>query len=362
MMGKNTSAYIGCFLGLAVGDAMGYTVDELDWQTICERYGPNGLLGYDLQEDYAQVTSYTQIAAFVANGLLLGVTRGRRSEYLKFVSLALREWYKRQHFPRSPDKSWFWVAQKPELRRRHCRDAWMLDALRFENLGTMEKPINNSDDPGAILAAAAVALFYDMKRMEPEQVGELTAKIVAMTHGDANAFLSAAVLAYALTGILHEPQRPLREQFLQAAQVMAGQFGEKFSQAKAIADAVNAAAALAQAEDSEHRENMEAFHCSSASECLCAAVYASLVHPEDFDSAMILAVNHSGRSAAVGGMTGAILGAKLGQEALPEFYLESLEPIDALRQLAQDLAVGNPATGFFDDAWDQKYTHGIPLN
>jgi hypothetical protein len=56
------------------------------------------------------------------------------------------------------------------------------------------------------------------------------------------------------------------------------------------------------------------------------------------------------------------LGAKLGQEALPDFYLESLEPIEALRQLAQDLAVGSPASGFFDIAWDQKYTHGIPLN
>lgn len=361
-MGKSTSAYIGCFLGLAVGDAMGYTVDELDWQTICENYGPNGLLGYDMQEEYAQVTSYTQIAAFVANGLLLGVTRGRRSEYLKFVEIALREWHKRQHFPRSPDKSWCWVAQKPELRRRCCRDAWMMDALRFEQLGTMERLINNSDAPGAILAAAAVALFFDMKRMEPEQVGELTAKIVAMTHGNPDAYLSAVVLAYALTGILHEPEQPLQEQFLQAAQVMAGQFGDKFVRAKGLAASVKAAVELAQQEDQDHRQNMENFQCSSASECLCAAMYASLVRSEDFDSAMILAVNHSGRSGAVGGITGAILGAKLGQEALPDFYLESLEPIETLRQLAQDLAVGSPATGFFDDAWDQKYTHGNPLS
>jgi ADP-ribosylglycohydrolase len=76
---------------------------------------------------------------------------------------------------------------------------------------------------------------------------------------------------------------------------------------------------------------------------------------------MILAVNHSGRSAAVGAITGAILGARLGQEALPEFYLESLEPIEELRELAADLALGSPAKGLFDDAWDQKYTHGVPL-
>ena len=77
--------------------------------------------------------------------------------------------------------------------------------------------------------------------------------------------------------------------------------------------------------------------------------------------AMILAVNHSGRSAAVGALTGAILGAHLGQEILPDFYLESLEPIEELRELADDLAIGSPSRGLFDDAWDQKYTHGIPL-
>ena len=39
------SAYRGCLLGLAVGDAMGYTVDSKSWAEIQEDYGPNGLLG-----------------------------------------------------------------------------------------------------------------------------------------------------------------------------------------------------------------------------------------------------------------------------------------------------------------------------
>lgn len=360
-MGKNTSAYIGCFLGMAVGDAMGYTIDEMDWETICENYGPNGLLGYDLRNDYAEVTSYTQIAAFVANGLLLGITRGKRSEYLKFITLALREWYKRQHFPRSPDKSWCWVAQIPELRRRHCRDAWMMDALRFEQYGTMEKPINHSDCPGAIMAAAAIALFYDPRRMEPAQVGELTARTLAMTHGNPDAFLSGVVLAYALAGILQEPERPLEEQFLRAAETMNGQFHIKFPQAGKIATSVKLAVKLAQTDSEHHRNNIEQLHCGSASECLAGAIYACMASPDDFDGAMILAVNHSGRSAAVGAIAGAILGAKLGEEALPDFYLESLEPIKALRELAEDLAVGSPAKGLFDDSWDHKYTHGLPL-
>ena len=47
-MGKKQDIFRGCLLGLAVGDAMGYTVDSKSLEEICNDYGPNGLLGYDL--------------------------------------------------------------------------------------------------------------------------------------------------------------------------------------------------------------------------------------------------------------------------------------------------------------------------
>jgi hypothetical protein len=77
---------------------------------------------------------------------------------------------------------------------------------------------------------------------------------------------------------------------------------------------------------------------------------------------MILAVNHSGRSAAVASLVGAILGANMGAEALPEFYLESLEAASVLQELAGDLSLCSPTSGLFDDDWDQKYVHGQPVS
>ena len=79
-MASRQSLYRGCLLGMAVGDAMGYTVDNKSWREIREDYGPNGLLGYDLVNGYADVTSYTQLAAFTCNGLLFGMTRGQLTE------------------------------------------------------------------------------------------------------------------------------------------------------------------------------------------------------------------------------------------------------------------------------------------
>ena len=75
---------------------MGYTVDDSTWAEIQAGYGPNGLLGYDLVNGYAEVTSYTQLVAFTCNGLLLGLTRGQMTGKMlplfRYVGLSSREW------------------------------------------------------------------------------------------------------------------------------------------------------------------------------------------------------------------------------------------------------------------------------
>lgn len=360
-MSEKQSAYIGCLLGLAVGDAMGLAVDDKTLEEICAEYGPNGLLGYDLRNGCAEVTSYTQVAAYVANALLVAVSRGKADGYVRHVALALREWAKRQHFPRSPDKSPLWISQLPQLRRRACRDARMLDALRFETLGTPDKPMNNTASPGALPITAAIALFFDPRRMEPAQVGTLAAEAVALTHGNPDVFLSGVVLAYSIAGILHQPECSLKEQFMQASEAMQAQFGSKFpNQVQMLVKRINAAIRMAEDPDMEARQSMEKLGCYTGAECLAGSIYACLKYADDFDNAMILAVNHSGLSAATGTITGAILGAYLGMDALPDFYLESLEAREPLAQLAKDLSMGGLTAGLFDDDWDHRYVQGMP--
>lgn len=360
-MGEKTSAFRGCFLGMAVGDAMGLAVNKLTWDEICENYGPNGLLGYDLRNDSAEVSSYTQVAAYVANGLLLSVTRGKPELRLRYTAEAMRQWAKRQHFPRDPDKNSFWISQIPQLRKRQCQDPRMLDATRFDPMGTLEKPINQANTPGAIMTGAVIGLFYDPKRMDLPQIGTLTTQAVALTHGDPEAFLSAAVLAYVIYGLRFHPDNSLKEQFLRAIETVDRLYRDKYPQTTALTNRLKLTIGMADNKNVEPQPRMEQLYCSSAGECLAGAMYACLASNEDFDSAMIIAVNHSGRSSAVGAIAGAILGAKLTEEALPEFYLESLEAANVLRTLADDLALGSPAAGLFDDDWDHKYVQGLPL-
>ena len=353
----------GCLMGMAVGDAMGYSVDNKSWEEICESYGPNGLLGYDLQNDYADITSHTQIAAFMANGLLVAATRAKPEMYHKYTALAMKEWAKAQQFRGAGERTHLWVAQIPALRRRMCMDTRMLDALGRDILGTPESPTNNASSPGSIAAAVGVGLFYDSQRMELSQIGALATQAVALTHGDPETFISGAVVAYAVASILQDPEKTLPEHLNRALKAVNQQYYDRYCQAvESITDKLRYAVSLTRDPELTPLAAMTLLGCTTASECLAGAVYACMIHPANFDEAMIVSVNHSGKSSAVGALTGALLGAKLGFDALPDFYLESIEPVEALEELAKDLTIGRQTTRIFDDSWDQKYIQGLPVS
>ena len=350
----------GCLLGLAVGDAMGHTVDEKSWQEIREDYGPGGLLGYDLVNDRAAASAHTQVAAYVTNGLLLGITRGKPELYLRYINLSLREWARAQYYPRDPERSYCWVAKLPQMRGRKCKDSRMLDALRIDTPGTMEKPTNRASTPGSLPGAVAVGLACSGKGMDRSLAAQLGAQAIALTHGNVETFLCGGVIAETVASILDDPAKPLQSHFTAAIETVTGRFADRYPQAEEMAHSLRRVIQGAQQPAEDPREVMEKLSCETAVQCLAGAMYAALVWQEDFDNAMILSVNHSGRSAAVASITGAILGARMGAEALPEFYLECLEPAPILEELAADLSVGSPTTGLFDDDWDQKYVQGLP--
>ena len=360
-MDEKVASYSGCLLGMAVGDAMGYPVDKKSWDEICEDYGPNGLLGYDLANGVADITSYTQIPAFLTNGLLLGAIRGNPALYSRYIAMSAREWAKSQEFRGLSGRTYCWLAQVPEMRRRLCMDTRMLDALSRETLGTPENPVFRSSLPSGLTAAVAAGLCYETARLTQEQVARMGA--VAFTHGEPEAFLAGAFLAVTVSRILQDPEQMLIPLYESVCEDITVQFGSTWSQVQVVTDLIKRAIALTKDPELTPLVAMTLLGCTTAAECLAGAVYASIIHMANFDEAMIVSVNHSGRSAAVGAVCGALLGARLGVEALPEFYLESLEAAQPLSELAVDLTQARQVvTNIFDDSWDQKYVQGMPAH
>lgn len=360
-MGKNRNQIRGVLLGLAVGDAMGHTVDSRSLVEIRADYGPNGLLGYDLVNGCAEITSYTQLAAFSANGLLLGITRtqlqGSAAKPVRYIALALKEWSRSQCYT-TPERNYCWLSNIPEMKRRFCMDTRMLDALNREALGSLESPQYKSSHPGALTAAMPVALLWEDMGLSPEEAVRLGAEAVALTHGNPEAFLASAALTCLLKDILLEPTAPIGELVQKTIDAVTSLFGNAYSQTLRLTDLLQQALSLAVTPGVSAAEAMEALVCATAAEVLAGAVYAVATCGRDFDTAMIAAVNHSGRSAAVGAVAGCLLGGILGDSALPEFYLECLEPAATLTELAKDLTVGRPmvvGSSLFDIDWDRKY-------
>ena len=77
-----------------------------------------------------------------------------------------------------------------------------------------------------------------------------------------------------------------------------------------------------------------------AEETLAIALYCVAKHFDDFEKAIIASVNHAGDTDSTGAITGNILGAAIGYEALPEFYKKDLELHDVIIHVADDLYEG----------------------
>ena len=171
------------------------------------------------------------------------------------------------------------------------------------------------------------------------------------------------MLAYAIAGIALEPQLTFEQQFMMAAEAVCAQFAETYPQAAQVKQLLMEAIELSRRPEVAKWKVMEQLKCRTCAQVLAGAIYAICSNCGDFDAAIITAVNHSGRSAAVGALTGAILGAKTPE--IPDFYLECLDGMSAIREIASDLYTACPKgwrTRLFDDEWDRKYTHGKPVD
>ena len=365
-MANNREFWRGCLLGLAVGDAMGYTVNSHTLAEIREDYGPYGLRGYDPVNGYADVTSCTQLAAFTANGLLYGLTQGRQkgamSPFIKYISRSHWEWASSQQAWNRPDRTLCWLFKEKSMCYRHCLDTRMKETILRKQFRTPEEPGNTMATPTSLTAAIGVGLFFDPENMDREEICRLGLEAVALTHGDPMAFLPGAFVTNLIIKVLRDHKTPMEDLVLQTLEEFHGQFSHEYNrQTEQVCTLVKQALALSRDYTVSNVDAMERLRCATGAQVLAGSLYAVLVGGEDFDASLIAAVNHSGASAAAGALVGAIQGARMGEEALPEFYLECLECREVLRELADDLCQGCPIEKgdvFFDDDWDSKYCHG----
>ncbi|MFZ0932194.1 MAG: ADP-ribosylglycohydrolase family protein [Syntrophobacteraceae bacterium] len=334
--------FAGCLVGGAIGDALGAPLEFMSLHEIRQRYGGRGITGYE--HAYGRkgaITDDTQMTLFTAEGLL---DAEREADIIPFVHDAYLRWLHTQGY--SGKASLNGTNRKGrliEVGALHARRApgnSCLSALLSGKAGTVNRKINDSKGCGGVMRVAPVGLFYK----DFEKAFEKGCEAAAITHGHPTGFLAAGCLACMISLIIsgdtlqtsiHVTMQVLRtkprhEECLQAIE--------------------NTLKVLNHGEPSgEIVERIGAGWV--AEEALAIAIYAAWVANGDFEKGVLLAVNHSGDSDSTGSITGNILGALSGKDAIPANWLEKLELREVIEEISSDLLARSSG----DQLWKTKY-------
>ena len=346
-MDEKRDRVLGCLLGGAVGDALGYPVEFLSEPEILRQYGPAGIQTLAQAGSPARVSDDTQMTLFAANAWIYGCS-GEGWD-ISTAWLAYREWLGTQGDESRMGKPRMWIYGDRRLHARRAPGNTCLSAIRSSDRGgTLENPVNNSKGCGTVMRAAPYGLMPGSR----ETAMERAAADAALTHGHPLAWGSSAWLA-ACVHALVEGAGPL------ADRVADIKLPQRLNPDGTLLALVQKAIALANREDVT---DLEAIHALGegwvAEEALAIALFCALRHRDDFAAAIRAAVNHKGDSDSTGAICGNILGAFLGAEAVAKaFDPEQLELKDIIQPLSLDLLrthTSLPAPGE-DTAWDKKY-------
>ena len=362
----------GGLIGGAIGDALGYPVEFMNWEEIKKEYKDGGIQEYALDYDagVAVISDDTQMSLFTANGILIGETNGHlygdRRSVSNYVYDAYLEWLKTQNWTIDRDfKNSCWLYDIPDM---HCRRApgnTCLSALRSGEMGSVESPINLSKGCGGVMRVAPLALHY--KPVSEEELRMLDyegAQIAAITHGNPLGYIPAAILTHIISiGVYGEKGLTLREAVNEAWDTVRDLFRDRVDEdyLSAMDILLTKAISLAETPGEDEKHIKAIGNGWTGDEALAIAIYCSLRYPDDFSKAVIAAVNHDGDSDSTGAVTGNILGAWLGYEAIDEKWKRNLEMKGILLTMAEDLCYGCrmvQGDDFVDEAWVRRYCEG----
>ena len=346
----------GCLLGGAAGDALGYPVEFLSAEDIRADYGSAGITGYALSGGKALISDDTQLTLFTADALIRGRTReayrGIRAPYPTYAAKAYQEWLRtqREPFPLPEGDCGSWLVHVPELFRRRAPGSTCLEAIAQGAWGSPEHPINRSKGCGGIMRVAPAGLLL----ADPEEAGLLAAQLAALTHGHELGWLPAGVLGHCVSALAHGRTSSLSKAAEDAMVWAQGRF-DGARHLPELTRLVDRAFRLAR----DAAEDAAALRALGegwvAEETLAVALYCALRYEDDFDRALIAAVNHSGDSDSTGAVTGNLVGARLGLAGIPAKYRERLELREVILELAEDLAAAGGEALPETERWAAKY-------
>lgn len=308
--------YRGVMVGLAIGDAMGMPLEFLKKEEIRARY--NGVV-----RDYVkpkaghlcehlkpgQYTDDTQMALALANSI---IDKGEFSPHA--FKRRLVEWY-------------------------HCKDHRApgnacIESVRRLDDGVSWKESGQKDAAGcgSAMRVAPLALVYGNS-----ELAEHSATQSIMTHQDCRATIGS-ILTSAIVSLVQKKDSSHfdRDSLLDFITRVANTFEEKFQHGeKEFSTMLKKFPELLKMEFDYGIQQIGT--SGYVVQTFCAAFYAFLFTPADFETTIVNAVNQGDDADSIGAIAGAFSGALNGMKGIPERWLDRLEKKDEIVTVADAL-------------------------
>ena len=377
---------LGCMVGGAVGDALGYPVEFESWKSISRRFGEGGINRYETARNgLALISDDTQMSLFTASGILLGMTRGsmrgimaRPDSYCRYTYLDwlhTQEWRSRKRGERVDS----WLMNVPELYSRRAPGNTCLSALRYLESHSDGQAENNSCGCGGVMRTAPMAILCQLHSYAQDKFyycDDIAAGAARITHKHPLGFMPSAVLNDLLMQILAGKVSGLdgiRDALALALErlpsVVSEEDGKKTygelwpGHVARMQEIIRQALDLSATDIPDHEAIETIGGGWTGHEALAIAVYSAVKHYDSFEDAVVSAVNHSGDSDSTGAVCGNIMGCLLGRSAIPSYFTVQLELLDVVEEIAEDLYTGciiseyDPINTPEKRRWCDKYCH-----
>ena len=310
------------------------------------------------------------MALYTANGLLYGETqnllKGSDLPLRHYVAIAYQDWLYTQeegHVTKLLPGGISWLNEVKGLFHRRAPGGTCLRALMLQNSAPgnisdyINAELNESKGCGGIMRVAPMGLlnWSDIKALDYEG-----AQVTAITHGHSLGYMSSAVLVHIINRLVYPVSegQSLKDIVLEARDTVSEIFANDPFLPK-LRTIINLAVDLAENSTDSDLENIHKLGEGwVAEETLGISLYCSLKYQHDFSAGVIASVNHKGDSDSTGAVTGNILGALLGYQAIEEKWKDRLELKNVILEIADDLCRRVPVdeNGKCEDAdWFRKY-------
>lgn len=311
--------------GLAIGDALGATVEFMSLHEIKALHGKQGLTA---PVGPLRYTDDTQMSLATAVGCLRAWLRFQGKGIChppSIIYLSYLAWLKTQNDPE----------------KRRAPGNTCLSALGSGKKGTIKEPINNSKGCGGVMRTAPIGLAF--LASDPQGAFQMGAESAALTHGHPSGYLTAGFLSEMIAHI--RGGSSLDEAIDRSIEQLVRFEGHAETLAK-----VEQARRLAASNTEVEQSIAELGAGWVGEEALAIAIFCALRFPDDWRAGTLAAVNHSGDSDSTGSICGAILGTRLGLHAIPAEWVCTVENAAEIMKLADDMYLAFQKSE--EPAWD----------